>query len=240
MAKTSFKVTHECPYLGIIWSLLKPWLMFLVLYSIFSKRLGTGIENYAFYLIIGIIQWNFLSLAASASMKDIKSNSNLIKSLNFRRELLTVSSVMLASILHIYELVVFLALLLFFGIKPILVILLPIIIILEFFFVLGLCFILSSLVIYFPDLENIWSFSSKGWWFLTPIFYSLSKDNGLMYTINLFNPMYYIINISRDVLIYSKFPQISSVIILLCFSISSFIFGYLIFIKLKNKLAEMV
>lgn len=237
---SSFKLRNEGSYLGIVWYLLNPLLMFLLLYVIFSGRLGSNIENYEMYLFLGLIQWNFINLAVSTSMKNILLSAPLIKSLNFNREALVISSALMALVAHLFELIIFTIFLVLFGIKPILIILFPFIILLQFLFTLGMCFALSSLVIYFKDLENIWQFVSRLWWFLTPIFYSISKDSGVIYTVNLFNPVYYIIDISRDLIIYSSFPKTSSLIILSIFTVVSFSFGYIIFKKLKTGFAEMV
>ncbi|MBW2992620.1 ABC transporter permease [Candidatus Woesearchaeota archaeon] len=236
---TSFKLRNEGSYLGILWYLLNPLLLFLILYFVFSNRLGSGIEHFALYLLLGIIQFNFLNLAAGTSMKNIIQNSNLIKSLSFSRESLIISSVLMALISHLFELAVFILFSLFLGIKPVLIIVFPLILLLQFLFTLGLCLTLSSVIIYFRDLENIWLFVSRLWWFLTPVFYSV-KEGSLIHLINIFNPMYYIITISRNILIYSRLPDLSSITIIACISIISFITGYLIFTKLKVKFAELV
>jgi len=239
LTKTSFKLRNEGSYLGIAWYLLNPLLIFLVLYLVFAKRMGADIEHYGLYLLLGLIVWNFLSLTTTTAMNNLLSNSMLIKSLNFKRESLIISSIMMGLVSHFFEIFVFLFFLFFFGIKPFLIILYPLILILLSLFALGLSFILSSLVVYFRDLNNIWVFVSRVWWFATPIFYSINQDSGLIYRINLFNPMYYFLDASRDLLIYSKLPQLNSLIILLSFSIGSFILGHLIFKKLKNKFAEL-
>ncbi len=240
LTKTSFKLRNEGSYLGIAWYLLNPLLMFVLLYFIFSKNLGTGVEYYPLYLLLGLIQFNFITLATGASMENIIQNSHLIKSLNFSRESLIISNVLMALISHFFELLVFIIFLLFFGITPYLLPLFLIVLLMMFLFTLGLCFALSSIMIYFRDLNNIWMFASRIWWFGTPIFYVVTEANGMLYKINLFNPMYHIISISRDLLIYSKLPDLSSVLILVGFTAVSFVFGYLIFNKLKNKFAEMV
>jgi len=237
---TSFKLRNEGSYLGILWYFLNPLLSFLILYFIFATRLGAGIESYPFYLLIGIIQWNFVNLAVGTAMKDIIANAQLIKSMNFSRESLIVASVFMALINHFFELLVLFIFLLFFVKLSFLMLLFPLILFLQFLLILGMCFAFSSIIIYFRDLENIWAFFSRLWWFVTPVFYTISPKTPLIYTLNLFNPLYYIITVSRDILIYNKLPAISSVLALACFSLLSFNLGYLIFKKLKHKFAEMI
>lgn len=237
---SSFKLRNEGSYLGVLWYFLNPLFTFLILYFIFATRLGSGIEYYPLYLLIGIIQWNFVTLAVGTSMKDIISNSQLIKSINFKRQNLIIASVLMTFINHLFELLVFFIFLLFFVKASFLMLLFPLVLILQFFFILGVCFAFSAIILYFRDLDNIWSFFSRLWWFVTPVFYTISTKTPLIYTLNLFNPIYYILTISRDVLIYNRLPSMTYFLALACFSLLSFNLGYLIFMRLKSKFAEMI
>jgi ABC-type polysaccharide/polyol phosphate export permease len=237
---SSFKLRNEGSYLGVMWYFLNPLLTFLILYFIFVNRLGSGIEYYPFYLLIGIIQWNFITLAVGTSMKDVISNSQLIKSMNFKRENLIIASVLMTLINHLLEFLIFFIFLLFFVKVSFLMLLFPLVLFLQFLFILGMCFAFSAIILYFRDLDNIWSFFSRLWWFATPIFYAISSKTPLIYTLNLFNPMYYILTISRDILIYNRLPSTTYFLALACFSLLSFNLGYLIFMRLKSKFAEMI
>jgi len=194
----SFKLRTEGSYLGAAWYLLNPLLMFLTLFFIFSKAYGTKIENYAFFLLLGVMQWNFLNIAVNASLGNILSHSNLIKSLNFRRESLVEASVLMALISHLFELAILFLFLGFFGLFNKNFIFFPLVLCFQLLFILGLCFAFSSLVLRFRDLDNVWKFASLLWFFATPIFYSLEKLEGLPKLINHANPMFYVIVISLN------------------------------------------
>lgn len=237
---SSFKLRNEGSYLGIIWYLLNPLLMFSVLYIVFSTKLGANIEYYALYTLLGLIQWNFILLATGSSMSNIVMNAQLVKSLNFNRYSLIISSCLMALISHAFEIIVFLTFIVILGITPVLIFIFPLILVLQFMFALGISFALSSVTIFFRDLEHIWTFFSRIWWFVTPIFYSIDSSNGILFYINQINPMYYLVDISRSILIYNKLPELMSIIILCGFSIASLLIGYLVFSRLKNRFAEMV
>jgi len=237
---TSFKQRYEGSFLGFFWYLLNPVLTFLFLYFIFVNLLGSNIENYALYLLLGIIQWNFLSLAAGSSMKIIMVNSLLIKSLSFKRETLIISIVLMAFLSNIIELMIFFVILIFSVETSFWILLFPMILIFQFLFALGLAFFLSSVLLFFRDLENIWNFVSKVWWFATPVFYSVSSNSNFIYLFNLFNPMYHLIESSRSILVYGKSPDIYSLLAFILMSLISFAFGYLVFRHLKPKFAEMI
>jgi len=107
------------------------------------------------------------------------------------------------------------------------------------FFIYGLSLILASLYVYFADLENIWYFFSRLLFFATPIFYTIKGQNRL-FIANFFNPLYYYITLGRDVLIYSKTPDLWLVAGALIYSLLFFIVGSIIFNKLKTKFAELI
>ena len=61
---TDFKLRYQGSVLGYLWSLLKPLLLFAILYVVFVKllRFGAGIPHFPVYLLFGIVLWTFLSL----------------------------------------------------------------------------------------------------------------------------------------------------------------------------------
>ncbi len=80
-----FKLRDQDSILGYAWTLLHPIFTFIILYSVFSKWAGQHMENFAAYLLIGIVQWNFFSEATSISLSVLLRKSNLIKNVNFCR-----------------------------------------------------------------------------------------------------------------------------------------------------------
>jgi ABC-type polysaccharide/polyol phosphate export permease len=93
--------------------------------------------------------------------------------------------------------------------------------------------------VYINDLSNIWPILTRLLWFMTPIFYSASEI-GIMHTINTYNPIYYMIKISRELIIYNRFPPINDILILSLSSLLVFSIGLFIFEKNKSKLAERI
>ena len=75
--------------------------------------------------------------------------------------------------------------------------------------------------------------------FVTPVFYSVNTGD-LLQKINMFNPLYHYINISRDIIIFNRLPQISTMTLAVFFSISVFLIGIYVFEKNKDKLAEKI
>jgi len=240
LAKAGFKLRNEGSYLGVLWYLLGPLLVFILLLLVFSDRLGTDIPNYPLYLLLGIIMFNFFQQTTTESTRAITLEyREVIKSINFSKESLIASIVLKTLFSHLFEIILFIILLLIFKNSLIGIIFYPIILVFFCFFIFGVSLVLAVLTIYFIDLENIWLFASKLMWFGTPIFYAIKGQTRLLY-INLFNPMYYFITAARDLIIYNKMPEIWMILGIIVYGLLSLIIGLLIFNKLKIKSAEMI
>ena len=240
IAKAGLKLRNEGSYLGVLWYLLNPLLMFTLLLLIFSDRLGGGIPSYPLYLLLGIIIFNFFQQTTrEATRLIIRDFRGVLRSINFSREALIGSIVLKGLFSHLFEVILFIAFLLIFRHSLIGMLAYPIILFFLYIFVFGCCLILSALTVYFVDLKNIWVFASTLIWLGTPIFYAIGGQTRLFY-FNLLNPLYYFITIARELIIYNKLPELWMLAGGACYSLLFLIIGLLIFGKLKIKFAEMV
>lgn len=237
LAITRLKLRNEGSFLGFLWYLLNPLLLFTLLFFIFSKRIGQDIPNYALYLLLGIIMWNFFSRTTTEALKSTKNP--IIKSINFPIEALVISNIFASMLSHIFEIIVFGLFLLWFKVSPIgLLSYLPLLVFFVFF-ILGVSFFLSSINLYFSDLENIWSFLVRLGFFATPIFYSINMQSSL-FAFSLFNPLYYFITAARQLIIYSEIPQTLIMVGIVIYTVLFFIIGYSFFNRFKKKFAELI
>lgn len=238
LAKFRFKLRNEGSYLGIVWYLLNPLLFFLLLLFLFYNNIGGDIQYYPLYLLMGIIMFNFFASVTSESTGAILNNRGLIKSVKFPYESLILSNVLKSLFPHIFEIAIFVLLLIIFGINPIGIIFYPLIIFFFCLFIYGISLILSAFTVYIVDLYNVWDFIIRLLWFATPIFYKIGQ--GRLSIINLFNPAYYFITLGRDLIIYNRIPELWIIAGAVVYSLISFITGFIIFNKIKRKFAEMI
>lgn len=240
IAKAEFKLRNEGSYLGIFWYLLSPVLTFSLLFLIFSDRLGNDIPLYSPYLLLGIILFNFFQSTTLESTKSLaQENHFLLKSINFPKESLVVSIVLKNLFSHIFEIIIFCLLLVYSNLNLTWILYYIPILFLFSIFILGISLILSSLTVFFIDLDNIWNFVVRLVWLGTPIFYAIAGQTRLFY-INMINPLYYFITVSRDILIYHTMPETWVIIGMIIISIVSLSLGLLIFNKLNKKITELI
>ena len=70
---------------GFFWSILEPLILLSVLYFVFSSLFKPGIENFAIYLLLGLIMWNFISKSTSMALQSITSRAGVLSSVYFQR-----------------------------------------------------------------------------------------------------------------------------------------------------------
>ena len=168
------KVRYKNSVLGIVWSMLNPLGMMLVFTVVFTVLIpNSPIERFPIFLMCGLLPWNWFSGSVVGSIYSVVSNASLIKKVYFPREVLPMS-VVLANFVHfVLALIVLFGLMVFFQ-SPFTqwILLLPVLIVIQLLFTLGLAFFLSAVNVYYRDTAQIMDVLMLAWFFLTPIFYS--------------------------------------------------------------------
>ncbi|WP_286883312.1 ABC transporter permease [Aneurinibacillus sp. UBA3580] len=239
------KMKYAGSMFGGLWILLNPLLFlsayFLVYISIFKIKLeGISTIDYVLIIFSGLIPWFGFSEAIGMSVNTVTNNSSLIKNTLFPIELIPIK-VVLSSVVS--QLVGLILLLIVLGIREQLsyhAFLLPFLLILQILFTTGLAWILASLNVFFRDLGQIITVIIILLMLVSPIAYTtdmLTKD--LLFFMQ-FNPMYYMITLYRDIIIYNTFPDVNICSIFIVLSFGFFFIGYYVFTRLKVVFTDYV
>jgi len=237
LAKTQFKLRNEGSYLGIFWYLLEPLSFFVILLFLGGVISNNSIYKYPLYLFLGLIMYNFFLAVTNSSTNVISYNAGFLKSIKINPESFVLANAFQFCFSHIFELIIFMAFMLFFKANLIFMLAYPIIFFFFFLFVLGFSFALATVGVYLIDLNNIWQVIGRFLFFATPIFYLLPKNIWLFY-LSRFNPLYQYLTISRDIIIYNGLPVLYGMTSVAVISVLIFLAGLFIFEKNKNKFAE--
>ncbi len=193
LVRTDFKLRYQGSALGYAWSLLRPLLIFLILYIVFVKflKLGNGIPHYPVYLLLGIVIWNFFAEMTTQSLGSIVGRGELIRKIKIPRWIIVVSSSVSALINFLLNLLVVTAFIIFSHVGLLhTVIWFPLIALEVYIFALGLSFFLAAAFVKFRDISYIWEVLLQAGFYLTPILYGLSRITNLTFQkIILINPM---------------------------------------------------
>jgi ABC-2 type transport system permease protein len=176
LVATDFKLRYQGSVLGYVWSLLKPLLLFAIMYVVFVHflRFGEGIEHFAVALLLGIVMWTFFTEATNQGMQAIVSRGDLLRKINFPKYILVISGTVSALINFLLNLVVVLIFMLVDGVDfGWSALLFPLTMIVLFAFSLATAFFLAAVNAKFRDIGHIWEVLLQALFYATPIIYPL-------------------------------------------------------------------
>jgi lipopolysaccharide transport system permease protein len=241
LAWSDFKLRYKSSALGFFWSLLEPLLMLLVLYLVFSNLMRIQVEHYQLFLLLGIILWNFLDRGTSMSIWGIVGKPSLVQKVYFPRDILVISTSITALMMTALEFVVFIIFMMTFRVLPgWTVAYFPILFVCEFLIILGLSMALSSLNVYFRDVQFIWRLVVQVGFFGTPVLYPITIFPERIRWVVMLNPMAQIITMIRDCTLYEIPPEPLNLAYVAISTLVILIIGYFIFDRLEPRFAEAI
>ena len=209
LVKRDLKSRYKGSVLGFFWMLLNPLLQLFIYTIVFSTIMRMGIDKFYLFLFVALVPWLFFSTCLTGGTGVIFSQQDMVKKIYFPREVLPISYTvsqfvnMLLSFIVIFVVIYISGVTIHFNA----LIYLPIVMIIEFILALGITYIVSSLNVYFRDLEHILGILSMAWMYLTPILYPVDLVPEQYMKIIYLNPMTSIIIAYRDILYYGKAPD---------------------------------
>ena len=233
---------YKGSFLGVLWSFVNPLLMTIVYAIVFPYLLRNTEPHYVTFIVVGILPWNWFTMNMALGTTTILANASIIKKVYFPREILPISVVTSGMINFLISCLIILLFLIFSGIGlSKYIFLLPIIVIAQYLFTLGLIFITSAIEVYVRDLEYIINFLVSMLFYATPILYSptMFADSKLSILFKI-NPMSIIVNAYRDIFFYGNMPHIKTLITLILGCILFCYLGLLFFKKMSKGFAEEV
>lgn len=195
LTKTDFKLRYQGSVLGYLWALLRPLMMFAILYVVFSKllRIGNDIPHYPVYLLCGTTLWSFFTECTQQGIQAIIVRGDLLRKISFPKYIVVVSSQLTALINLGINLIVVIIFALINGVAPSWSWFLIIPAILELYLLsLGIAFLLGAINVKYRDITSIWDVIVQALFYAVPIIYPIQMVAGtsaLAAKIILLNPI---------------------------------------------------
>lgn len=177
LTKTDFKLRYQGSVLGYLWALLRPLMMFAILYIVFAKllKLGNNIPHYPVYLLCGTSMWSFFTECTSQGIQAIVQRGDLLRKISFPKYIVVVSATLTAVINMLINLVVIVIFALLNGVEPSLTwLLVPFSLIELYTLSLGIAFFLGSINVKYRDITSIWDVLVQAMFYAVPIIYPIS------------------------------------------------------------------
>ena len=243
LLKTSIKKDIRGRYknsiLGVFWSFLNPLLQLAVYAIVFPLIMKSDIPNYTVFVCCGLIPWTFFSTAISRTSFVMVENGNIIKKVYFPREILPISIVTSELVNFFISTIMILAFVLAYGMGfTWYIVFYPVILIVQYVLLIGISLLVSSLTVYFRDLQHFIGILLQLLFYATPIVYGMDIIPVSFQWILKLNPMSYIIDGYRSIFYYQRMPDLVGLGIVFAISIVLCIVGYFIFNKLQKRFAE--
>lgn len=177
LIKTDFKLRYQGSVLGYLWAILRPLLMFAILYIVFAKllQMGGDVPHYPVYLMTGTVLWNFFTECTGQGIQAIVNRGDLLRKISFPKYIVVVSATATALINLAINLCVIVVFALINGVVPSWHWLLVLPLILELYaFALGISFLLGAINVKYRDITSIWDVLIQALFYAVPIIYPIS------------------------------------------------------------------
>ena len=213
LVRTDFKLKYQGSVLGYVWSLLRPLLIFLILYIVFTTflKVGKGVPHYPVYLLLGILLWNYFVEVTMGGVTAIVGKGELLRKINFPKYVIILSIAVSALINLSLTSIVIVVFMVAGHVAISWQALLIIPLILELIVIsLSAALFLSAAFVRYRDVSYIWEVIIQAAFYATPILYPLSRIPNAAAKILILNPLAQVIQDSRYVLVTHQAETISS------------------------------
>jgi homopolymeric O-antigen transport system permease protein len=232
---------YKSNVLGYLWSIANPLAFAFVFYFAFSVVMRIKMDAYALFLITGMFPWQWIANSLNTNSVVFLLNANIIKKVNFPRNMLPFSLVLQDMLHFVFSIPVIILFLFMYHKTPSWTWLLgiPILLIVQFIFVYGLSLIVSSVNLFFRDMERFVTILVTLLFYFTPIIYPVSMlPEKYLPLINL-NPFCPLIMSWRSLLFEGQISWMN-ILISLGYGLVALLVGTLVYRKLSWKFAEVL
>jgi ABC-2 type transport system permease protein len=241
--------SYKRSYLGLAWAVLGPlvWVFFLTI--IFSKGLGIRFRvvdsdptlNFGLFLYCGLLPFMAYSEALSKGLNTIRSNSGLVQKVVFPLELLPFTNAVASLVDKLFGVGVLIFVV--FLIQHRLhwqVFLLPLVMVLQLLFTLGLTYVMAVIGTYVPDMGEVMRPIIRGTFFITPILWPPERLPESLRWIEDYNPLAYLVEAYRNMILEGTLPGGLATLYFGLFSVAIFIVGFALFVWFKAGFADQL
>ena len=231
-----FRTKYKRSILGMFWSFLNPLLMMLVQYFVFSTIFKSDVPNFAAYLIIGTVMFNFFNEACGMALGSIVGNASLITKVYMPKYIYPLTRVMSSMVNLVISLIPLLIVCVITGVE------FHRSALLAFFFLicltvfsLGLGLLLSAAMVFFRDTQFLWGVLSMMWMYATPIFYPETILPEEFKFILQVNPLYHFLKNTRLCILSGISPEPVVYVQCLLLALGALLIGALVFRKAQDR-----
>jgi ABC-type polysaccharide/polyol phosphate export permease len=244
LVSRELKARYRGSVLGFLWSFVNPLLLLLTYGLVFTVMLPVGkspqTEPYFLFLFCGILPWTWFQASIAESAGVLIAGGNLIKKVLFPAEILPIVTVLSNLVHFLLGLPILFVFLAWKGRLGWDALLLPLPILVQLVFTLGLALFVSALTVHFRDIQSILAHVLHLWFFATPILYFYGDKVGRFRNVLRVNPLSHVFVSYQQMLFHGGFDHYQGLAAALAAGLVTFAVGAFLFDRLRDTLAEEV
>lgn len=245
LAATDFKLRFQGSVLGYIWAVIKPLLLFTVMYFVFNSLFNlrnSGVPYYAVELLTGLLVFNFFAESSTAGMSAYVHKAGLITKIYIPKWIVIVASSLNALFVFLTSALVLVVFFVANGLLPSLasVAFFCMFIVLVYGIALALSLLLAPLYARFRDVGMIWEVLISVLMYAAPIIYPLTLLPAAVQKIILINPVAFGIHFSKQALIRNHFPTVTQTVAFILFVLLFLVMSFIISKRLSRNIIEQL
>ena len=241
-----FKVRYAGSRLGLLWMLLAPLSILGAYLILFGKILGVRPDplasglDYGLLMACGLLPWLGFSEGVMRGTGSVLAQRNLMKSRVFPMELIPVTAVSAELVAQMCGIALLLVVLGFRGTLGLHLMLLPVLVVLQALFTIGIVWFLSCVNIIYRDTSQVIGLVMILLMFLSPIAYTQDMvPAGLELVVRL-NPLSYLIDGYRGALLFNRLPDLAGLAAFAGLALVTLLTGHRYFMRLRRDLPDYV
>jgi len=249
MVQRQMARSYQASYLGLLWAFLSPLLMVVLLTLIFSEIIGIKFRevtgnpslNFGLYLYCGLLPFLAYSQALSRGVNVIRRNSGLVQGVVFPLEVLPLTTMAASLVQNVLGVGALLVVLVLFGQElHLTTLLLPLVLIPQLLFILGLCYLMAVAGTYVPDIRETLRAIIRGTFFITPILWPTGRVPEQYSFLVDYNPLAVLVSAYRNLILNGKLPDLESAFWFTLFAVALFVVGLVVFNRVKHNFADLL
>jgi ABC-type polysaccharide/polyol phosphate export permease len=249
LAQRQVASSYQGSYLGLVWALLSPLLMVAMLTVIFSNVLGIRVRevtgdsslNFGLYLYCGLIPFLAYSQALNQGVNIIRRNSDLVQGVVFPLEILPLTTVLTTLIQNVFGVVaVSLVLVTLEQRLSWTIVLLPLVMVVQLVFTLGLAYLMAVAGTYVPDVRETLKAVVRATFFITPILWPTGRVPEQYSFLVDYNPLAALVEAYRDLILGGQLPDAWGMAYFSIVALVLFVVGFVVFNRAKYNFADLL
>jgi ABC-2 type transport system permease protein len=239
--------SYRGSFLGLAWLIVGPLLMAALYTLVFSEIIGLrfgstdSASNFGLYIYCGLLPFLAFSETVTKSTNAVRSNAVLVQRVVFPLEILPFATAVTALLTQLFGFIALLGLVMLFGggLHTSLLYL-PLIVLPQIAFLLGLGLLATTAGAYLPDLRELLGAIVRVMLFATPILWPADQVPDHLRFLVVLNPLAFLVEGYRDIVLEGTLPSLSALAAFSAFSVALMTLGVVVFVKAKAQFADLV